>query len=144
MDPGSHVGFQMVEDHPMNISGKFGWNLFSSFREEDLNVKSQRTDGRTTDAYPWQKLTWPMARWAQNQPLRNKNRLWQPCLLTDQDEMSNLYREPAIDASYQLLIHLTKQFQRRRFLTRGSQEPVIAHLVFNLTSKVDRKCRCYT
>ena len=28
--------------------------------------------------------------------------------------------------------------------TRGSQEPVIAHLVFNLTSKVDRKWRCYT
>ena len=23
-----------------------------------------RTDGRTTDTYPWQKLTWPMARWA--------------------------------------------------------------------------------
>jgi hypothetical protein len=22
------------------------------------------TDGRTTDAYPWQKLTCPMARWA--------------------------------------------------------------------------------
>ena len=52
MDPGSHVGFQistkntnLVEDHPMNISGKFGWNLFSGFREEDLNVKSERTDG---------------------------------------------------------------------------------------------------
>ena len=30
----------LVEDHPMNISGKFGWNLFSGFREEDLNVKS--------------------------------------------------------------------------------------------------------
>ena len=25
------------------------------------------TDGRMTDAYPWQKLTWPMARWAKNQ-----------------------------------------------------------------------------
>jgi hypothetical protein len=24
------------------------------------------TDGQTTDAYPWQKLTWPMARWAKN------------------------------------------------------------------------------
>jgi hypothetical protein len=24
------------------------------------------TDGRTTEAYPWQKLTWPMARWAKN------------------------------------------------------------------------------
>jgi hypothetical protein len=29
-------------------------------------------------------------------------------------------------------------------ITRGSQEPVISHLVFNLTSKVDRKWRCYT
>jgi hypothetical protein len=28
--------------------------------------------------------------------------------------------------------------------TRGSQEPVITHLVFNLTSKVDRKWGCYT
>ena len=25
------------------------------------------TDGRTTDAYPWQKLTWPMARWAKKE-----------------------------------------------------------------------------
>ena len=47
MDLGSHVGFQistkntnLVEDHPMNIYGKFGWNLFSGFREEELNVKS--------------------------------------------------------------------------------------------------------
>ena len=31
-----------------------------------------------------------------------------------------------------------------KFKTRGSQEPVIAHLVFNLTSKVDRKWGCYT
>jgi hypothetical protein len=30
----------LVEDHPVNISGKFGWFLFSGFREEDLNVKS--------------------------------------------------------------------------------------------------------
>jgi hypothetical protein len=28
--------------------------------------------------------------------------------------------------------------------TRGSQEPVIVQLVFNLTSKVDRKWGCYT
>ena len=35
-----------------------------------------------------------------NQPIRNKNRLWLPCLLTDRDGMSNLYRGPSIDASY--------------------------------------------
>ena len=50
-----------------------------------------------------------------NQPIRNKDGLWQPCLLTDRDEMSNLYRELSIDASYQVSVHLAKQFQRRRF-----------------------------
>jgi hypothetical protein len=30
----------LVEDHPMNISGKFDSILFGGFREEDLNVKS--------------------------------------------------------------------------------------------------------
>ena len=33
-----------------------------------------------------------------------------PCLLSDLDEMSNLYRGPSIDAS----VHLAKVFQRRR------------------------------
>jgi hypothetical protein len=30
----------LVEDHPINICGKFDSILFSGFREEDLNVKS--------------------------------------------------------------------------------------------------------
>jgi hypothetical protein len=52
--PGSHLEFpiytkiipiytkitNLVEDHPVNIYGKFGWNLFSGLREEELNVKS--------------------------------------------------------------------------------------------------------
>ena len=50
-----------------------------------------------------------------NQPIRNKNCLWQPCLLTDRDEMRNIYRGPTIDASYQVVVYLAKQFQRRRF-----------------------------
>jgi hypothetical protein len=56
-----------------------------------------------------------------NQPIRNKNGLWQPCLLTDRDEMINLYRGPSKDASYQILIHLAKQFQRRRFFLEINQ-----------------------
>ena len=48
-----------------------------------------------------------------NQPIRNKCRLWRPCLLTDRYEISNLYREPSIDASYQVSVHLAKRFQRR-------------------------------
>jgi hypothetical protein len=49
-------------------------------------------------------------------PIRNKNCLWWSCLLTDRDEMSNLYRGPSIDASYQVSVHLAKWFRRRRFL----------------------------
>jgi hypothetical protein len=33
--------------------------------------------------------------------------------VTDRDGMSNLYRGPSIDASYQVSVHLAKQFQRR-------------------------------
>ena len=50
-----------------------------------------------------------------NWPIRNKNCLWWPCLLTGLDEMSNIYRGPAIDASYQVSFHLAKRFQKRRF-----------------------------
>ena len=44
--------------------------------------------------------------------MRNKNCLWWPCLLMDWDEMSNLYRGPSIDASYQVSVHLAEGFQR--------------------------------
>ena len=51
-----------------------------------------------------------------NRPIWNKNCLRRPCLLTNHDEMTNLHREPSIDASYQVSVHFVKQFQRRRFL----------------------------
>jgi hypothetical protein len=44
----------------------------------------------------------------------------------DQDEMSNLYRGPSIDASNQVSVHLAKWFQRRRFLKIGQSETRIA------------------
>jgi hypothetical protein len=47
-------------------------------------------------------------------PIRNKNGLWWPCLLTDWDEMSNLHRGHSIDASCHVSVHLVKRFQRRR------------------------------
>jgi Zn-finger protein len=55
-------------------------------------------------------------RFKKNHPIRNKNCLWWPCLLMDRDKMSNLYRGPAIDASYQVSVHLAKWFQKRRLL----------------------------
>jgi hypothetical protein len=40
--------------------------------------------------------------------------------------MSNLYRRPSIDASYQVSVHLAKWFQRRRFKNIGQSETRIA------------------
>jgi len=51
-----------------------------------------------------------------NRPIRNKNFLWWPRLLMDQEEMNNLYRWPSIDAFYQDSVHLANRFQRRRIL----------------------------
>ena len=62
-----------------------------------------------------------------NRPIRNKNCLWRPCLLINRDKMSNLYRETSIDASYQVSVHLAKQFQRRRFLEIDQLETRIAY-----------------
>ena len=67
-----------------------------------------------------------MEKFFRNESIRNKNCLWWPCLLTDRDEMSNLYREPSIDASYQVSVHLTKRFRRRRFKKIGQSETRIA------------------
>jgi hypothetical protein len=62
-----------------------------------------------------------------NRPIRNKNCLWRPRLLIDRDEMSNLYRGPSIDASYQVSVQLVKRFQRRRFLEIDQSETRIAY-----------------
>jgi hypothetical protein len=40
-----------------------------------------------------------------NKPIRNKSRLWRPCLLTDLDEIWNHNRGLTIDASYQVSVH---------------------------------------
>ena len=54
-------------------------------------------------------------RFFRNQPIKNKNCLWWPCLLMDWDKMNNLYRGPFTDASYQVSVNLAiKGFQRRR------------------------------
>jgi Zn-finger protein len=57
-----------------------------------------------------------------NQTIRNKNCLWWPCLLTDQNGMSDSLREPSIDASYQVSVYLAMLCQRRRFLEIDQSE----------------------
>jgi hypothetical protein len=52
----------------------------------------------------------------------------------DRDEMSNLYRGHAIDAFYQVSVHLAKRFQRRRLkkkLANQKQELSVVEMFNN-------------
>ena len=54
-------------------------------------------------------------------------------MLTVQGEMSNIYRGPSIDASFQVSVRLGKRFQRRRFFKKSINQkeelPVAAMFV---------------
>jgi hypothetical protein len=57
----------------------------------------------------------------------------------DRDEMSNLYRGPSIDVSYQVSVHLVEGFQRRRLKCeklRDDRRQVMAkaHVAFGKVS----------
>jgi len=45
-----------------------------------------------------------MRRFFRNRPIRNKNCIWWPYLLTDREEISNLHRGHSIDAAYQVSV----------------------------------------
>jgi hypothetical protein len=57
----------------------------------------------------------------------------------DQDKMSNLYKGPSIDASYQVSVHLADGFQSRRLKCEkltddGCQVMAKAHIAFGKVS----------
>jgi hypothetical protein len=117
---------------PLKLLGQMNQNLVGSFYGMS-SMKIAHFVAIRWQTWPPQAILvsdWPifknlllwnrLAKWTEtyrprNPPIRNKNCMWWPCLLTNRDEMSNLYRGPPIDASYQDLVHLDKRFQRRRF-----------------------------
>jgi hypothetical protein len=57
----------------------------------------------------------------------------------DRDKMSNLYKGPSIDASYQVSVHLAEVFQRKRLKCEkltddGCQVMAKAHVAFGKVS----------
>ena len=97
------------------------WSYLLTDRDDICNIYR----GPSIDAS--YQVSVHLAKWFQrsiflrNRPISNRNCLWRPCSLTDQDEMSNLYRRPPIDAFYQVSVHLAKRFQRRIFFLEMNQ-----------------------
>ena len=69
-----------------------------------------------------------------NRPIKNKNYLWWPCLLMDKDKISNLYRGPSIDASYQVSVHLAERLKCEKLTDDGCQVMAKAHIAFGKVS----------
>jgi hypothetical protein len=117
---------RIIKNQPIRNNNRLWWPCLLMDRDE----MSNRNRGPSIDAS--YQVSVHLAKWFQrrriikNQPIRNNNRLWWPCLLTDQDGMNNLYRGPSIDASYQVSDHLAKRFQRRRFLEINQSETRMA------------------
>jgi hypothetical protein len=59
----------------------------------------------------------------------------------DRDKMSNLYKGPSIDASYQVSVHLADGFQRRRLkceklMKDGRQVMAKVHIAFGWPTQI--------
>jgi hypothetical protein len=55
--------------------------------------------------------------------------MWWPCLLINRDKISIIYREPSIDASYQVSVHLAKRFRGeecKKSANQKQESPVAA------------------
>jgi hypothetical protein len=136
--------FSEITAFPLKLLGQIIWNLVRSKGETIHHMYRNRDyfgDGSVHDT--WRPQTIPTI-WCsffelpfssfsfgdhlinilsfRNRPIRNKNCLGRPCLLTDQNGMSNSHRGPSIDASYQVSVYLAKLCQSRRFLEIDQSE----------------------
>ena len=128
----------VIEDLPQMLPTKFRFNWLSNVRKEDFQKSTKlkqelpiaamfaNESGRNEQSLQktFHRCFLPSfgsfgkvvseEKILRNPPIRNKNCLWRPCLLTNRDEMSILYRGHSIHVFYQISVHLGKRFQRRR------------------------------
>jgi hypothetical protein len=120
--PSGYRGEYFFRNQPIRKKNCLWWPCLITDLDEISNLY------RGPAIYASYEVSVHLAKWFQrrrffrNQPIRNKNCLWWPCLLTDRDERINLYRGHDIDASYQVSVHLAKWFQRRRLKKIGQSE----------------------
>jgi hypothetical protein len=109
------------------ITYKTSYNLYSKVQLNLLTIFSYQF---LVNLVKW----FQRKRLFRNRPIRNKNCLWRPCLVTDRYQasvtdryqMSNLYRGPSIDASYAVWFIWSSSFRGEDFLEINQSEIRIA------------------
>jgi hypothetical protein len=112
---------KFLRNQPIRNKNCLWWPCLSTYQDKMCNLYR----GPSIDASYQVSVHLAMRfqrRFVRNRPIRNKSCHWRPCLSMDRDEMCNLYRGLSIDASYQVLVHLVKRFQRRRFFLIDQSE----------------------
>jgi hypothetical protein len=131
----------LYRGHAIDVSYQVSLHLAEGFQRRRLKCE-KLTDDKTTDAKWWLKLTLPLARWAKNGhvPIATDAFMWRfycwiflgfkftwshiyfstvvfcgTCPFLAHLAKGNVSWGHAIDASYQVSVHLAKWFQRRRF-----------------------------
>ena len=113
-------------NRPIRNKNCLWWPCLLTNRDEISNLYPRPYNDASYQISVYLGKQFQRRRFFRNQSIRNKNGLWWPCLLTDRDEMSHLYRGLSINALYQVSFFLAKRFQRRRFKKIGQSETIIA------------------
>jgi hypothetical protein len=139
MDPGSHVGFQistkntnLVVDHPMNISGKFGSILFRGeirmlVHMKEISKKKNKKDfsqHSCTNVFTavadlqvqciLSSFLYEVCLLAAGL-MRTHYGPWQPCWISNQHQKHKSGSGPSSEHFWQVWLISVQRFQRRRF-----------------------------
>ena len=123
---GQTVSEKNLKNQPIRNKNRLWWPCLLMDRDKLSNLYRGPPIDDTCPVLVYLAKQFQRRIFFRNQPIRNKNCLWLPCLLMDRDEMSILYRGPFKDASYQFMVYLAKRFQRRRILKISQSETRIA------------------
>ena len=123
--PSGYREEDFLRNRPIRNMSCLWWPCLLTDRDEMCNLYRGTSANASYQVSVHLAKRFQRRRCFRNRPIRNKNCLSRLCLLTDRDDMCSLYRGPSIDASYQVLVHLAKRLQRRRFVFQIYQSEII-------------------
>ena len=109
-------GEDFFRNQPISNKNCLWWTCLFTDRDDISNLCRGPSIDATYQVSVHLAKRFQRRRFFMNWPISNKNCLCRPCLLTDPDEISNLYRGSSIDATYQVSVPWPSGFRVEDFL----------------------------